>query len=117
MGRRESRLDPEAGELQRFAQGLRELRADAGSPSYRQLALRAGFSAPTLSEAAAGNRLPTLQVTLAYVRGCGGDESSWRQYWQRLSEERLQQTVSSREAPATPPPYAGLARFTSDTSA
>lgn len=48
------------------------LREAAGSPTYRAMAERAGVGASTLSQAAAGERLPTLPVVLAYARACGG---------------------------------------------
>ncbi|MFC8870177.1 hypothetical protein ACFUAC_21420 [Streptomyces sp. NPDC057148] len=38
--------------MQRFADGLRQLRREAGSPTYREMSRRAGYSAPTLSGAA-----------------------------------------------------------------
>ncbi|MFF4506583.1 protein kinase [Streptomyces sp. NPDC001401] len=74
-----------------FAQGLRELRAAAGSPPYRELARLAQYSHSALSDAAAGHRLPTLDVTLALVAACGGDVDVWRARWQEL-DERLRAT-------------------------
>jgi len=56
MGRRERALDIDAGPTQRFAGELRELRQRAGSPTYRTMAAQAGYSAPALSQAAAGER-------------------------------------------------------------
>lgn len=53
MGRPERPLDPQAGPVQRLAHDLRELRRNAGGPSYRAMAKVAGFSATTLSQAAA----------------------------------------------------------------
>jgi len=38
---------------------------------------REHFSCTTLSKAAAGRHLPALEVTLAYVRACRGDEEEW----------------------------------------
>ena len=73
MPRPERPVDPEGGVVARFAIGLRELRRIAGSPGYRELAQRAHYSPTTLSQAARGEILPSLPVTLAYVRGCGGD--------------------------------------------
>ena len=89
MGRRESQLNPQAGALQQFAHDLRELRRDAGSPSYRQLAQIAHYSASALSTAANGRALPSLPVLEAYVRACGGDEEKWRLRWQELSDRTL----------------------------
>ncbi|MFG2990774.1 NB-ARC domain-containing protein [Streptomyces sp. NPDC048257] len=45
------------------------------------MATRAMFSASVLSDAAAGYRLPTLQVTLAFAEACGGDRASWERRW------------------------------------
>jgi hypothetical protein len=39
------------------------------------------FSSSVLSSAASGNRMPSLQVALAFVAACGGDERTWRQHW------------------------------------
>ncbi|KJK52272.1 hypothetical protein UK23_03815 [Lentzea aerocolonigenes] len=89
----------------RFAGDLRRLRAEAGGPPYRELARKAHFSVTTLSEAAAGRKLPGLDVTLAYVRACGGDENTWSQRWHEVDESLFQSRVS-------PSPYVGLSAFT-----
>src|ERR1044072_7366174 len=81
MGRREKPLDPGAGTVQRFAHEMRKLRDEAGTPTDRAMAARAGYSAPTLSAAAAGERLPTLPVLLAYVAACDGDRAEWERRW------------------------------------
>ncbi|HEY3481989.1 MAG TPA: XRE family transcriptional regulator, partial [Streptomyces sp.] len=57
----------------------------AGNPSYRELARTALFAPSVLSSAASGNRLPSLQVTLAFVAACGGDDEAWRQRWHAAS--------------------------------
>ncbi|MEV6302992.1 hypothetical protein AB0M02_26490 [Actinoplanes sp. NPDC051861] len=110
MGRPERKVDPDAGPLQRFAWELRQLRRQAGQPSYRALASRVHYSASMLSEAAAGLALPSLAVTLAYVRGCGGDAQEWERRWRKLSAE----LAPPPEIPATgaeSPPYPGLSAF------
>ncbi|HKS50006.1 MAG TPA: helix-turn-helix transcriptional regulator [Amycolatopsis sp.] len=84
MGRRENPIDPANGALARFAAGLRELRARAGNPTYRRLAARAYYSPSTLSQAASGNVVPSLPVTLAYVSACGGDPAEWSSRWRLL---------------------------------
>ena len=61
------------------------MRASAGQPSYRRLAAATHYSAATLARAAAGHVLPSLEVTLAYVAGCGGDPAEWRQAWADVS--------------------------------
>ncbi|AZK95475.1 WD40 repeat domain-containing protein [Streptomyces tsukubensis] len=109
MGRREKPLDPGAGPVQRFAYELRELRRSAGGPSYRAMARDAPYTAPTLSAAASGEKLPSLAVALAYVAACGGGEraaAAWERRWH--------ETAAATEGPAPddgPAPYPGLARY------
>ncbi|SCL29639.1 Protein of unknown function [Micromonospora nigra] len=85
MARAERPLDPTAGPLQAFAADLRALRDRAGRPTYQALARRAHRSASSLSEAAGGRRLPTLDTTLAYVRALGGDEREWTARWRAVA--------------------------------
>lgn len=89
MARPERPLDPQAptGAACLAAQ-LRALRQEAGSPSYRTMAARTYFAATTLSEAAAGRRMPTLEVTLAYVEACGGDPGEWEGRWRAATSRR-----------------------------
>ncbi|MGW1562779.1 nSTAND1 domain-containing NTPase [Streptomyces sp. NPDC002144] len=95
--------------MARFAAELRKLRAEAGSPTYRVMAQRAGQGTSTLSQAAGGERLPTLPVTLAYVRACGGDPEEWEQRWRQAAAEAAAQPRT--EDDDAEPPYRGLARF------
>ncbi|MDG4858160.1 hypothetical protein P8605_08345 [Streptomyces sp. T-3] len=95
--------------MQRFAYELRKLRDEADAPAYRTMARRAGYSAATLSQAAAGERLPTLPVLLAYVHACDGNASDWQQRWEQVTEELLRQPRPEQED--ADPPYRGLARF------
>lgn len=76
------------GPLQPFAQGLRDLRMEAGNPSYRAMERRAGYSASALSAAAAGDRLPSLAVTQAYVGACGGDQEEWARIWYQIRADQ-----------------------------
>ncbi|MCX4966909.1 hypothetical protein OHA98_19150 [Streptomyces sp. NBC_00654] len=105
-GRRERPLDPHAGPVQRFAHELRQLRADAGGPTYREMTRQAGYSVSVLSRAAAGERLPTLEVALAYAAACGGSPDRWQRRWREAADEDLQPVDDG-----TPSPYLGLARF------
>jgi WD40 repeat protein/transcriptional regulator with XRE-family HTH domain len=105
--------------LLKFAADLRRLRQKAGSPTYRNLAERAHYSAATLSEAAAGRRLPTLSVALAYVEACDGDVRQWKQRWQEVAAELAaadsEAEGAERDGPADGTgevaPYRGLAAF------
>ncbi|MGY1498440.1 nSTAND1 domain-containing NTPase [Streptomyces sp. QTS52] len=109
MGRPERPLDPIAGPVPRLAHELRKLRRNAGTPSYRAMAETAGFSGTTLSQAAAGERLPSLAVVQGYVRACGGDPAEWELKWKEAEAEAAG-TAREDDANATPP-YRGLARF------
>ncbi|MEU6143732.1 hypothetical protein ABZ848_25710 [Streptomyces sp. NPDC047081] len=110
MGRREKPLDPGDGAVPRFAYELRKLRDEAGSPTYRAMALRAGYSAPTLAAAAGGERLPSAPVLTAYVTACDGDPEEWT----RRLREAVAEASDARAAEdtdETDSPYPGLARF------
>ncbi|WP_308406806.1 helix-turn-helix domain-containing protein [Streptomyces sp. AC555_RSS877] len=108
-GRREVPVDPAAGPVQRFAFELRKLRAEADGITYRLLAQRAGYSVTTLSQAAAGEQLPTLPVVLAYAGACGGDLAEWEARWKEAVEESADD--GSRDCDGSLAPYRGLARF------
>ncbi|WP_208762303.1 helix-turn-helix domain-containing protein [Microbispora bryophytorum] len=103
MGRPERHLSPEEGPVQAFAVALRRLREEAGSPTYRALSERAHYSPTVLSQAASGRVFPSLEVTLAFVRACGGDEEAWAGRWHRVGAE-----ISGRTAePPEPTPGGG----------
>ncbi|WP_324169056.1 helix-turn-helix transcriptional regulator [Amycolatopsis sp.] len=87
VGRPETRLDPESGPVHEFAQELRELRRQAGNPSYRELAKRAHYSASMLSTAASGRSLPSLAVTQAFAEACGGDRDAWERRWSAVAAQ------------------------------
>jgi hypothetical protein len=84
-GRPEGPLDPDGGAVARLAAQLRQLREEAGRPSYRQLAGEAYFSHSALSQAAAGRELPSLAVTLAFAEACGGEREEWIARWQEAA--------------------------------
>lgn len=98
MGRPEKPVDASGGAVAEFASRLRRLRIEAGSPTYRDMARTAMYSASVLSSAANGHRLPTLQVALAYVAACGGDREEWRRRWLEAAGNGI---------PAVPPRPAG----------
>ncbi|QDY76519.1 hypothetical protein [Streptomyces qinzhouensis] len=109
MPRPEKPLGAEGDPAVELAAGLRRLREQAGNPPYRVLALRAHYSATTLAAAASGQKLPSLAVTLAYARACGGDPREWERRWQAVSARG-----KGGDAPwagAEECPYKGLAAF------
>jgi len=81
MGRPEKPVNAAGGTAAQFAYELRQLRAQAGNPTYREMARAAMFSSSVLSSAASGNRMPSLEVTLAFVVACDGDRDDWRHRW------------------------------------
>ncbi|MFE6691870.1 hypothetical protein ACFVFQ_36050 [Streptomyces sp. NPDC057743] len=110
LGRPERPVDPDAGPIQRLAWELRQLRREAGTPSYRVLAKRAHFAASTLAEAAKGERLPSLPVAVAYARACGGDAAEWETRWRAAAAEwDADRDADGEEAHC---PYPGLAALT-----
>ncbi|KND42888.1 AfsR family transcriptional regulator [Streptomyces stelliscabiei] len=101
MGRPEKPVDASGGAVADFAGRLRRLRIEAGSPTYRDMAKAAMYSASVLSSAANGHRLPTLQVALAYVAACDGDREEWRRRWLAAAGSGVPVTPPR---PAAPPP-------------
>jgi WD40 repeat protein len=111
--RPERPLDPDISELAGFAYELRKLREKAGNPPYRALAGRAHYSWSTLADAAAGRKLPSLPVTLAYVRACGGDPAEWETRWRALAAQAAgpTPTESVDDSVDEQCPYIGLRAF------
>ncbi|MFE9749393.1 hypothetical protein ACFYOT_31155 [Saccharothrix saharensis] len=108
MSRGELPLHPDGGPLAGFAADLRELRRRAGNPTYRELVKRAHYSLATLSSAASGRKLPSLAVTLAYVKACGGDPEPWERRWHAVAAELA---ADAEPEPDERAPYVGLAAF------
>lgn len=96
MGRPEKPVNTAGGLVAKFASELRRLRAQAGSPTYREMARSAMFSPSVLSSAASGNRMPSLQVALGFVNACGGDEEAWRQHWLAVTGSDMRLAVYRR---------------------
>jgi transcriptional regulator with XRE-family HTH domain len=70
-GRPETPLPLDApAELLRLAAHLRKAREQSGI-SYRKMAERANYSPPALSQAAGGKKVPSWDVTHAYLTACG----------------------------------------------
>ncbi|WJV51001.1 nSTAND1 domain-containing NTPase [Streptomyces flavofungini] len=111
MGRREKPLDPADGPVARFAVGLRKVRQEAGAPSYRVMAQQVGYSVTALSQAAAGDRLPSLAVVVAYARACGADSEEWERRWHEVSRELVEESLGEGEDGGGQSPYRGLTRY------
>ncbi|MFD8496560.1 helix-turn-helix domain-containing protein [Amycolatopsis sp. NPDC059657] len=114
MPRPERPIEGDDSALAWFAEDLRRLREKAGKPTYRQLSARAHYSAASLSEAAAGRKLPSLAVTLAFVDACDGDRAEWEARWRGLSAELSPSPGLPADIAGSAAPYAGLACFDVD---
>jgi hypothetical protein len=68
-----------------FVAALKKLRDEAGRPSFRSMATGVHYSHTALSNALSGARLPSREITMAFVRACGGDEGAWETYWHRAN--------------------------------
>ncbi|WP_232835722.1 NBR1-Ig-like domain-containing protein [Actinocorallia populi] len=69
-----------------FAAALRELRDSVGNPSFREMSGRSGaISHTTLHEATKGNRLPSWETTVEFVKACGADPAAYRERWERAN--------------------------------
>ncbi|MEV0227207.1 transcriptional regulator [Streptomyces sp. NPDC050704] len=96
-----------------FALQLRALRRQAGNPTYDAMSRRIGgmVSVSTLAKAAAGDRLPSLEVTLAYATACHGNQQHWTEQWLLAQGDAL---PSQAGAWATVPPTASTAASAAD---
>jgi len=69
-----------------FADVLRELRAAAGTPSFREMAARSkAISHTTLHEAVCGSRLPSWPTTVEFVKACDADPADYRERWKEVN--------------------------------
>ncbi|MFD9946325.1 hypothetical protein ACFWYW_30325 [Nonomuraea sp. NPDC059023] len=72
--------------IEDFAASLRELRNSVGNPPFREMSGRSGaISHTTLHEAVKGNRLPSWETTVEFVKACGADPAAYRAYWERAN--------------------------------
>ncbi|TDD90403.1 AAA family ATPase [Actinomadura rubrisoli] len=111
MPRPERPLSSESPPLLEFASDLRLLREKAGKPTYRQLSESAHYSVTVLAQAAAGRKLPSLAVTLAYVDACGGDVDEWRARWHSVAADLESAAAAAPAEKDRRPPFLGLAPF------
>src|SRR5260370_37502724 len=77
MGGPQKPLDRDGSPVREFAFWLRDLRRRSGL-TYDPLGRKSRDATSTVQSAAAGKRLPTLKVTLAFARACAGDLRQWR---------------------------------------
>jgi hypothetical protein len=105
MGRPQKPLERDGSPVREFAFWLRDLRKRTGL-TYQQLGKSAHYATSTVQEAAAGRRLPTLRVTMAFVKACGGDLDEWHTYWTNI-QRALDQDAPDGLPASIVPPWAG----------
>lgn len=77
-------LDPTASPAHAFAHELRQLRTNAGEPSFDAMAARANWSKTQLHAATTGRCMPTWSTAEAFLRACKVPDDKmveWRQRW------------------------------------
>lgn len=88
-----------------FAADLRELRASAGSPSFREMSGRShAISHTTLHEAAQGNRFPSWSTTVEFVKACGADPADYRERWEKAQRSARASGGAVNPVPDSPAP-------------
>jgi hypothetical protein len=102
MGRPQQPLHRDGSAVREFAFWLRDLRKRSGL-TYDQLGKNAHYATSTVQAATAGNRLPTLRVTIAFVKACGGDVQQWRDYWTQIQRALDRGAPHALKRPVTPP--------------
>lgn len=105
MGRPQKPLERDGSPIREFAFWLRDLRRRSGL-TYEQLGKSAHYATSTVQESTAGRRFPTLRVTMAFVKACGGDLGEWRQYWTQI-QRALDQDAPDNCLGSIAPPWSG----------
>lgn len=101
MGRPQKPLDRDGSAVHEFAFWLRDLRKRSGL-TYDQLGKNAHYATSTVQAATAGNRFPTLRVTMAIVKACGGDTREWRDYWTQIQRALDRSAPEGLDRPIAP---------------
>ncbi|MGW6973751.1 helix-turn-helix domain-containing protein [Streptomyces sp. NPDC054952] len=99
MPRQPSPISPDASpELRELAGAMRDLKDGAGL-TFSALSERENYSTAALSGAVSGKKLPTWDVTRAFIRGCGAgaEEDAWKDRW--LAAQEGERRRAETEAP------------------
>jgi Helix-turn-helix domain len=103
MARPEAEIEGE-GPVQDLALALRRLRADAGTPTYRQMADESNYSVSVLAAAAGGKWCPTWDAVRAFTRACGADPQNWVGRWERARQAKTGVAAPARRPRPQPAP-------------
>lgn len=78
--------DPGASAASAFAFRLYELWQSAGEPTVRAMGQAGHTSHSSISRATKGDKLPTWDVTKAFVTACGAAEQDWQPLWRAAAK-------------------------------
>jgi hypothetical protein len=99
MGNDEVPADAAQDRRRLFAAELRQLREDAGNPSFRKMAEKSGcISHATLHEAATGSRFPSWETTREFVKACDQPDESWRARWNAAKGDNEPEPAPAEQA-------------------
>ena len=74
-------VDPRLGAVRQLIDGLEDIRAAAGNPSFHHMAANSGLSAESLGRVLYADSLPRWERVEAFVRACGRSPEEWRPRW------------------------------------
>ncbi|MEO3873714.1 NBR1-Ig-like domain-containing protein [Nonomuraea sp. B12E4] len=101
--------------IEDFAATLRELRNAVGNPPFREMSGRSGaISHTTLHEATKGNRLPSWETTVEFVKACDADPAAYRERWENAN--RTVRSASAKDPSIRADTSGGLAASTTGTT-
>jgi hypothetical protein len=98
------------GPLASFVMELRQARVDAGKPSYRKMAAKVHAAFGHLAGVDRGNRHPTWDSTVLYLKGCDITDPAelkiWHKKWDEAERHRIfnARRVTAATTPSPPAP-------------
>ncbi|GAA2734045.1 DUF4407 domain-containing protein [Actinocorallia aurantiaca] len=95
-----------------FTEHLKALRGQSGL-TFREMAEQSNYSPTSLTAVTRGKKLPSWDVTAAFVRVCGGDEEQARRLWEEAAcaAGRPVPAVDSDQDPPDPMTAASVAEY------
>jgi hypothetical protein len=102
VGRKINPLRDDGRPLTMFVQSLRSLWAEAGSPSFTELAEKSGYPQPRLSELFNAKRVPSIDILRDIVEVLKGDPERWLARLKTLEEAEAEwQAAVARQGDTT----------------
>lgn len=95
--------DARSRAIEGFVARLVDVREQAGSPSFREMAKRSGaISHATLHDALQGTRMPSWETTVELAKACDTDPAELREEWEQACAQ-VQAADGNEPAPASSP--------------